>query len=100
MPRVWFPNMYMKLVSLNTARVPAEANLLVSPKMTKTEVREYLTKIYNIPVISVTTMNQSGKWKRLHGKNNVPFGSYRRREVKKATVKFHYTDAEAANNAA
>ena len=88
MPRVWFPNMFMKLISVNTANKPASANLLVPTKMTKTEIKEYLTKIYNIPVLNVTTANFAGKWKRLHGKNNGVVGSYRRRNVKKATVTF------------
>ena len=91
MPRVWFPSMYMKLVSVNTARSPATANLIIPPAMTKTEVREYLTKIYNIPVLSVTTANFAGKWKRLYGKRQIM--AYRRRNTKKATVTFELPEA-------
>eukprot|EP00605_Chrysophyceae_sp_TOSAG23-4_P003019 GSChrysophyteH1.ASY1.ANO1.3324.1 assembled CDS len=54
--------------------------------MTKTEVKEYLSKIYDIPVISVTTTNMQGKWKRLYGKRSII--SYKRRNFKKATVRF------------
>lgn len=86
MVKVWFPSMFMRLVSVNTARSPATANLIVPPAMTKTEVREYLTKIYNIPVINVTTANFAGKWKRLYGKRSIT--AYRRRNTKKATVTF------------
>ena len=86
MVKVWFPSMFMRLVSVNTARSPATANLIVPPSMTKTEVKEYLTKIYNIPVISVTTANFAGKWKRLYGKRQIT--AYRRRNTKKATVTF------------
>ena len=78
--------MYMKLVSVNMTRSPATANLIIPPAMTKTEVREYLTKIYNIPVIGVTTANFAGKWKRLYGKRAIH--AYRRRNTKKATVTF------------
>ena len=35
--------------------------LYVPPKMTKTEVKEYLTKIYNVSVLQVMTSNFLGK---------------------------------------
>ena len=92
MVKVWFPSMYMKLVSVNTAR--ATANFIIPPAMTKTEVREYLTKIYDIPVLNVTTANFVGKWKRLYGKRQIM--SYRRRNTKKATVTFALPEAEAS----
>ena len=90
MVKVWFPSMYMKLVSVNTAR--ATANFIIPPAMTKTEVREYLTKIYDIPVLNVTTANFVGKWKRLYGKRQIM--SYRRRNTKKATVTFALPETE------
>ena len=34
--------------------------LYVPPKMTKTEVKEYLTKIYNVSVLQVMTSNFLG----------------------------------------
>ncbi len=40
---------------------PAEAIFRIAPKMTKTEVREYLTKIYDLPVTQVNTINYLGK---------------------------------------
>ena len=86
MVKVWFPSMYMKLISVNARKKPAEALLHVPPAMTKTEVKEYLSKIYDIPVISVTTTNMQGKWKRLYGKRSII--SYKRRNFKKATVRF------------
>ena len=98
MVKVWFPNMFMRLVSVNTARNPATANLIVPPSMTKTEVKEYLTKIYNIPVISVTTANFAGKWKRLYHKRQIT--AYRRRNTKKATVLFDNPKAAEAAEAA
>jgi ribosomal protein L23 len=42
-------------------RKPPQALLYVPPSMTKTEVKEYLTKIYNIPVLNVMTANFLGK---------------------------------------
>lgn len=32
---------------------PAQASFKIQPKMTKWEVKEYLTKIYNVPVKKV-----------------------------------------------
>lgn len=61
MVRVFFPNMYMKLLNLKTTITPPTAKLHVSPRMTKFEVKEYLTKIYNIDVIKVMTVNMLGK---------------------------------------
>lgn len=63
MVRVFFPNMFMRLVSINKNAQPHPmAKLIVQPKMTKTEVKEYLTKIYNIPVLFVHTANFLGTW--------------------------------------
>ncbi len=61
MVKVFFPDMYLRLVSLNKAASPAVAKIIVKPKMTKTEVKEYLTKIYDINVINVHTANFLGK---------------------------------------
>jgi len=80
MVRVWFPAFFMRLISNNTTRQPAQAVLHIPPKMTKTEVKEYLTKIYNISVLNVATANFLGKWKKLYGKRQII--SYKRRAVK------------------
>mmetsp|Transcript_10160 Transcript_10160/g.9103 ORF Transcript_10160/g.9103 Transcript_10160/m.9103 type:complete len:102 (+) Transcript_10160:23-328(+) len=90
MVRVWFPSMFMRLISVQSAKRPPEAILRVPPSMTKFEIKEYLTKIYNIPVIKVNTMNYQGKWKRILGKRRII--SYRRRNYKKAVVTFENTD--------
>jgi pyrroloquinoline quinone (PQQ) biosynthesis protein C len=61
MVRVYFPNLFMRLVSINKAALPHPmAKVMVQPKMTKTEVKEYLRKIYNIPVLFVNTANFLG----------------------------------------
>jgi ribosomal protein L23 len=49
------------LVAVNVTRKPAQALLYVPPKMTKTEVKEYLTKIYNVNVLAVMTANFLGE---------------------------------------
>ena len=46
--------------AVNTKKTPAQAVLYVPPKMTKTEVKEYLTKIYNVSVLEVMTSNLLG----------------------------------------
>lgn len=58
----------------------------VPPKMTKFEVHEYLSKIYNVQVTKVNTELKLGKWKRLYAKRRVL--SYKRRNFKKAYVEF------------
>ena len=63
MVRVWFPNMFMKLINVRTNTTPAVAKLQIPPKMTKTEVKEYLSKIYQINVLDVSTANFLGKLK-------------------------------------
>lgn len=93
-------------------RTPPQALLYVPPKMTKTEVKEYLSKIYSVNVLAVMTANFLGmtyfhfynrvyhfncydlstalkflgKWKRFYGKRKVI--SYKRRNFKKALVHF------------
>lgn len=54
--------------------------------MTKYEVSEYLSKIYNVQVTKVNTELKLGKWKRLFGKRRII--SYKRRNYKKAYVEF------------
>lgn len=61
MVKVFFPNLFMRLLSFNPAATPPKAKLYISPKMTKTEVKEYLTKIYNVNVQKVTTANFLGE---------------------------------------
>ncbi len=107
MVRVFFPNMFMRLISINTNVVPNVAKLQVSPRMTKTEVKEYLTKVYNVNVLGVDTANylgkhscrcyysfrsfhaihlNIGKWKKLYGKRKII--AYKRRNFKAAFVTF------------
>ena len=65
---------------------PASATFRVLPKMTKHEIKEYLTKIYDLPVKKVNTVNYMGKRKRVIGRRKVVHFKYR--DYKKAIVTF------------
>lgn len=82
------PTMPMTLVSARSATESqsATATFRVEPKMTKHEIKEYLTKIYNLPVKKVNTMNYLGKRKKVIGRRKVAY--YKYRDFKKAIVTF------------
>jgi large subunit ribosomal protein L23 len=86
--RMWMPTMPLTLVSARsaTARHPAFAIFRTVPKMTKHEIKEYLTKIYELPVKSVNTMNYEGKRKRVMTANRIHYLKYK--DFKKAVVTF------------
>lgn len=86
--RMWMPTMPMTLVSARNATEthPARATFRVLPRMTKHEIKEYLTKIYQLPVRKVNTMNYLGKRKRAMGKRKIIY--YKYRDFKKAVVTF------------
>ncbi|KAG7354549.1 50S ribosomal protein L23 [Nitzschia inconspicua] len=86
--RMWMPSMPMVLVSARnaTARQPARATFRVLPKMTKHEIKEYLTQIYNLPVDKVNTANYLGKRKLVRGTTKVI--RYKYKDFKKAIVSF------------
>lgn len=60
MVRVFFPSMYMRLISWKPNKTPPQALLHVPPAMTKHEITEYLTKIYDVDVTKVMTANFLG----------------------------------------
>jgi large subunit ribosomal protein L23 len=80
--------MPMTLVSAKSATAvnPAYATFRVPPRMTKHEVKEYLTKIYNLPVRKVNTMNYDGKRKRIFSNAGIAYLKYK--DFKKAVVYF------------
>ena len=86
--RMWMPSMPMMMVSAKnaTATHPATAIFRVPPKMTKHEIKEYLTKIYDLPVKKVNTMNYMGKRKTVRGTRSVVY--YKYKDFKKAIVSF------------
>jgi len=89
--KMWMPTMPITMVSARsrTATNPAYATFRVPPKMTKHEIKEYLTKIYNLPVRKVNTMNYLGKHKRLGWKAGTVYFKYK--DFKKAVVYFDDT---------
>lgn len=62
--QVWMPNFPLLMVSARNATPthPAFAIFRTPPKMTKHEIKEYLTKIYDLPVKKVNTMNYLGEF--------------------------------------
>ena len=80
------PNMPMMMTSARnaTATEPAKATFRVLPKMTKHEIKEYLTKIYGLPVEKVNTMNYFGKRKVVRGTTKVLYFKYK--DFKKASA--------------
>ena len=80
--------MPMTLISVQNATKsrPARAAFRVVPKMTKHEVKEYLTKIYNLPIVKVRTMNYMGRRKKIMGQRKVVYLKYP--DWKKAVVDF------------
>jgi large subunit ribosomal protein L23 len=86
--RMWMPSMPILMTSARnaTARQPARATFRVMPKMTKHEIKEYLTKIYQLPVKKVNTMNYLGKRKIVRGTKKSLYFKYK--DFKKAVVTF------------
>ncbi|KAJ8602048.1 hypothetical protein CTAYLR_002760 [Chrysophaeum taylorii] len=89
MPKVFFPNQYMSLLSIKYIGHkirPPQATFRVEPSMNKFEIKEYLTKIYGLKVQKIMTQNFLGRRKRLMGKRLVV--GYARPDFKKAIVTF------------
>mmetsp|Transcript_11259 Transcript_11259/g.39219 ORF Transcript_11259/g.39219 Transcript_11259/m.39219 type:complete len:109 (-) Transcript_11259:59-385(-) len=91
MPAVWFPKFTMTLMRRASAAQPAN-NLVfrVDPKMTKPEIRQYLERVYGLPVTRVATVNYDGKVKR-SGRH-----FYQQNAYKKAYVRIDPHSAVAA----
>ena len=96
MPVQLFPNWVVKLVRNPVLRTkswlkrPVEV-FHVSPAMTKFEIKEYLVKLYNLPVSHVHTALYQGKWRR----NRFNGVKYKEPDYKKAFV--YLQDAEGEN---
>ena len=56
---------------------------VVSPDATKTQIKEAVRKLFNVKVVSCTTMNVSGKEKRLRGRPGLT-SSYKKAIVRLA----------------
>lgn len=61
----------MKLVRPTRSQLPNTVNFQCSMEMTKHDIRSYLEKIYNIPVVDVRTRIGLGKFKKDIGKGYV-----------------------------
>ena len=92
--RMWMPDMPIVLLHAEhaTPDTPATAVFRVLPRMTKHEVKEYLTKIYDLPVVKVRTQNYLGKRMKIIGKRQIVYG--KRPDFKKAFVTFDNTLAD------
>ncbi|XP_055627780.1 probable 39S ribosomal protein L23, mitochondrial [Toxorhynchites rutilus septentrionalis] len=67
--RVFLPNFWLKLVRPEHEQPPNVVQFACSMEMTKYDVKNYLEKIYNVPVVEVRTRIAMGKTKRdlVHG---------------------------------
>jgi large subunit ribosomal protein L23 len=89
--RMWMPTMPLTMVSARSATEtsPAYATFRTPPKMTKHEIKEYLTKIYDLPVRKVNTMNYEGKRKRVIYRDGRGVAHFKYKDFKKAVVYFN-----------
>uniref|UniRef100_A0A0K8RA45 Large ribosomal subunit protein uL23m n=1 Tax=Ixodes ricinus TaxID=34613 RepID=A0A0K8RA45_IXORI len=66
--RIFLPNFWMKLVKHGKPQPPNTVKFVVPLQMTKYDVKNYLEKIYKVPVAQVKTFVMLGKIKRAEGK--------------------------------
>lgn len=59
--RVLLPNFWMKLIPPKHKLPPNTVQFIVSPEMTRFDVKQYLEKIYKVPVVDVRIANRLGK---------------------------------------
>lgn len=62
--RVFLPNFFMKLIKPEVPQPPNVVQFVVSMEMSKFDVKNYLEKIYNVPVDNVVTHVRMGKLRR------------------------------------
>ncbi|CAB3366759.1 Hypothetical predicted protein [Cloeon dipterum] len=65
--RIFLPNFFMKLVKPKYSEPPNRVTFEVSMGMSRTDVKNYLEKIYKIPVVSVQTRVTPGELKTTAG---------------------------------
>lgn len=58
--RVFLPDFWMKLVKPEFDLLPNQVQFIVSPEMTRLDVKQYLEKIYKVPVVHVSTFINMG----------------------------------------
>lgn len=69
--RIFLPNFWMKLVRSPPNQHPNIVQFHCSMEMTKYDVKNYLEKIYNIPVVDVKTRIAMGKFRKDVGKGYI-----------------------------
>ncbi|KAL0821132.1 hypothetical protein ABMA28_005753 [Loxostege sticticalis] len=69
--RVFLPNFWMKLVRPLPKQLPNTVSFQCSMEMTKYDIKNYLEKIYNVPVVDVRTKITMGKFRRDVGRGYV-----------------------------
>merc|ERR1712213_268505 len=60
--RIFLPNFWMKLVKNKDIKLPPNVvTFQVSSEMTRVDVKNYLERIYKVPVLNVKTINTIGR---------------------------------------
>ncbi|XP_075531737.1 mitochondrial ribosomal protein L23 [Dermacentor variabilis] len=67
--RIFLPNFWMKLVKHEKPLPPNEVKFIIPVQMTKYDVKNYLEKIYKVPVADVRTLIMQGKIRKAEGKS-------------------------------
>jgi large subunit ribosomal protein L23 len=93
MPRAFLGNNLMTMVKRPDKLAKNKVVFKVNPKMTKHEIKEYLTKVYQVKVKKVNTMIYEGKLKRAGAGRMFGRHVYKERDWKKAIVTL-YEDIE------
>lgn len=60
--RIFLPNFWLKLIKPKTATPKNTVVFHCSMEMTKFDIKNYLTKIYNLPVIYIRTRIEEGRY--------------------------------------
>ncbi|CAK1580924.1 unnamed protein product [Parnassius mnemosyne] len=79
--RVFLPNFWMKMVRPHPKQLPNIVHFQCSMEMTKYDIKNYLEKIYNIPVVDVRTKITLGRFRKDYGQGYI---------VKDDDVKYAY----------
>ncbi|CAH4022225.1 probable 39S ribosomal protein L23, mitochondrial [Pieris brassicae] len=69
--RIFLPNFWMKLVHTPLRQQPNIVHFQCSMEMTKHDIKNYLEKIYKVPVVEVRTKISLGKFRKDIGKGYV-----------------------------
>ncbi|XP_063539945.1 large ribosomal subunit protein uL23m [Cydia strobilella] len=69
--RVFLPNFWMKLVKPHLKQIPNIVHFQCSMEMTKHDIKNYLEKIYDVPIADVRTKITMGKFRRDVGRGYI-----------------------------